>query len=225
MRTAIAIGLAALSVAWPRCTTAERRSTAAVTLRIHDYAGVPSYALGRAQQLVTAFYDRVGVRTRWAPTVARTVAGGRGPLQRSGPLEDVTVIVLSGPMADRKDVDGREVLGFAAIPDQPPGRVAYVVYERVDAAANDSDWTLADLLSVVIAHEVGHLYLPPGSHSAGGLMRGNWSIAELRRTDPRHLRFTATQAELMRAGIGEPPAADDGPGPQIVGELRTSRER
>jgi hypothetical protein len=212
MRTAMAIGLAAISVAWPRCAAAEREP-AAITLRVHDYAGVPSRSLERAQRLVSKFYDQVGVRTRWAATVARRI-GRSAP----GPVEDVSVIVLTRRMSKGNPAVEHGMLGFAATSHQPPGRVAYVVYDHVDMAAVDSDWTLSDLLSVVIAHEVAHLYLPPGSHSPDGLMRGFWTVDVLRRTDPENLRFTARQGELLRTGVGEPPAATIGSAAQIVGE-------
>jgi hypothetical protein len=220
MRAAMAIGLV-MSMAWPRGAAAERHDVAApITLRIHDYAGVPARSLTRAQRLVTRVYERVGVRTRWARTIERRV--GAGNTGTAAPIEDVTVIVLNRQMSGDKLSSGRGALGFAAITAEPPGRIAYVVYDRVDMAAADSEWTLADLLSVVIAHEIAHLYLPPGSHSAHGLMRGEWTIADLRRTDPRRLRFSARQGELLRSGLCEPPAtaASD---TRVVGELQLAR--
>jgi hypothetical protein len=220
MRAAVmAIGLVMVSVVWTRFMAAERRTATTVTLRIHDYVGVPGESLTRAQSLVSGFYDRVGVRTRWARTVERR----RGGLV-SGPIEDVTVIVLNHRMAEGSTTE-TGTLGFAAVTRQPPGRVAYVIYDRVDVTATDSDWTLADLLSVVITHEIAHLYLPPGSHSAAGLMRGMWTVDDLRRTDPSGLRFTEHQAELLRAGVGEPHAMIAGADAQIVGELHMLRDR
>jgi hypothetical protein len=219
MRAAVAIGLV-MSMAWSRGAAAERHDAAAITLRIHDYAGVPPGSLARAQRLVTKIYERVGVCTRWARTVERRAGGGPAAPE---PIEDVTVIVLSREMSGDEPSAGRGVLGFAAITGEAPGRVAYVVYDRVDTAASDSEWELADLLSVVIVHEVAHLYLPPGSHSADGLMRGQWSIADLRRTDPRTLRFSARQAALLRAGVGDPPAAPESE-TRVVGEVVLARE-
>jgi hypothetical protein len=206
MRAATAIGLV-MTMVWPRGAAAERHdAAAAITLRIHDYARVPAGALTRAQRLVTKVYERVGVRTRWAGTVEGRMDGGGA--RAAEPIEDVTVIVLNRQMSRDTLSAGRSALGFAAVTGEPPGRIAYVVYDRVDLAASNSDWTLADLLSVVIAHEIAHLYLPPGSHSADGLMRGEWTIDALRRTNPRSLRFSARQAELLRAVVGEPPVTD-----------------
>ena len=64
-------------------------------------------------------------------------------------------------------------------------------------------------MAFVVAHEVGHLLLPIGSHSPDGLMRGRWDVNDLRRTDPRAISFTPRQAELIRdtLGVVTPPAA------------------
>ena len=35
------------------------------------------------------------------------------------------------------------------------------------------------MLGCAIAHEVGHLLLGPSSHSAGGIMHGEWGSKEL----------------------------------------------
>jgi hypothetical protein len=44
-------------------------------------------------------------------------------------------------------------------------------------------------LGDVIAHEIGHLLLPPPAHSANGIMRAFWSIHSAADTPPQ--RFTA----------------------------------
>jgi hypothetical protein len=59
----------------------------------------------------------------------------------------------------------------------------------------------ASLLGVVIAHEIGHLLLPYGSHSASGLMQGDWDSRQFLLARTRRLWFTAQQAELIRAHL------------------------
>jgi hypothetical protein len=76
------------------------------------------------------------------------------------------------------------------------------MYDRVAASAIQADWDVGDFMAVVVAHEVGHLLLPIGSHSPDGLMRGHWDVNDLRQTDPRALSFTAGQAELIRDTLG-----------------------
>lgn len=88
-------------------------------------------------------------------------------------------------------------MGFAAVA-AAEGRVAYVLYDRVQAAARLCQCAASDVMSVVVAHELGHLLLPRGDHSAVRIMRKQWHGAELRRMNRRPVRFTPAQAEQIR---------------------------
>jgi hypothetical protein len=81
------------------------------------------------------------------------------------------------------------------------------LYDRLKDAATNADWPVKDLLAVVIAHELAHLLLPPGSHSPDGLMRKGWDVAELRRFQARSLAFTPEQTALIRERLGQVVAA------------------
>ena len=113
-------------------------------------------------------------------------------------LEDVTVILLNREMPVPPELSSTAI-GFAAGPR--PGRIAYVLYDRVDAAARAADWPLAEWLAVVIAHEVGHLLLPSGSDSSAGVMRGSWTVADLRHST-HDLAFSVAEGTVMRATVG-----------------------
>jgi hypothetical protein len=73
------------------------------------------------------------------------------------------------------------------------------------------------LLGRVMAHEIGHLILGAGSHSATGLMRGQWSVPEIQRDRPeewlmspedgRKLRKTLAAWSANAGPLGAPPAA------------------
>jgi hypothetical protein len=55
------------------------------------------------------------------------------------------------------------------------------------------------MLGCAIAHEVGHLLLGPSSHSAGGIMRGEWGPKELQLALMGKLLFASQQSKLIRA--------------------------
>ena len=55
------------------------------------------------------------------------------------------------------------------------------------------------MLGCAIAHEVGHLLLGPSSHSAGGIMCGEWGPKELQLALMGRLLFASQQAKLIRA--------------------------
>jgi hypothetical protein len=171
-----------------------------VNVRIHDYAALDKGPLGRTQSKVSAYYRAINVETKWRTTIQmpleRVALQNGNPAQTSEP-RDLTVIILSHSMALGKQLpDG--AVGSATSTMEANGRIAYVLYDRVVAAALSAGWDPVDLMGVVIAHEIGHLLLPYGSHSSDGLMRGHWDTNTLRGIDPRTLRFSVDQAEQMR---------------------------
>jgi hypothetical protein len=93
------------------------------------------------------------------------------------------------------------VFGLALRPANSSGRLAYVFYDRVEPLAKMHQMTDASLLGVAIAHEIGHLLLPDGSHSPSGLMQGQWDNRQFLLARQGLLRFTAQQAELIRAHL------------------------
>ncbi len=214
MRIAIVIVLVSMNSVGGHASEARwTRGEQAVTVRVHDYVHVDQAVIVGAQSLVASYYSDVGVRTEWMTTVrqdatpASTHVGGR--------LEDFTVVVLSRSMAARKGM-AINATGSAAIGLGQMGRIVYVRYDQLKDAAVAAAWPTKNLLAVVIAHELGHLLLPPGSHSADGLMRGDWSLADLRRTNGPRLAFTRGQGALMRevladAGSRERSSPDDAP--------------
>ena len=59
----------------------------------------------------------------------------------------------------------------------------------------------SQLLGHVMAHELGHLLLPHGAHSAAGLMRPALDRAQVRAAIAGLLTFTPDQAALIRARL------------------------
>ena len=81
-----------------------------------------------------------------------------------------------------------------------------MLVERVQYVAKSKSLEVGDLLGVTIAHEIGHLLLPPDSHSMGVMSpridlflidRGGWS-------------FDQRQATIIRAMIASMPGSNQG---------------
>jgi hypothetical protein len=189
-----------VAVAWAislTATAAAAGERATVTLRIHDYVALPKRPLARTQSMVSAYYRAINVDTKWRSVMQPLRQPSTSYDAALFDVRDLTVIILSRSMALEK-VLPEGAVGSAPIDAAANGRIAYVLYDRVVAAALGAGWDPVDFMSVVIAHEIGHLLLPRGSHTADGLMRGHWEIDDLRRVDRRTLTFTDGQAELMR---------------------------
>jgi hypothetical protein len=165
------------------------------TIRIHDYAKVPQPTITYTQRQVTKLYAAAGVSVRWVPPIAHT---RERRVEATSLPEDLSVLILNRRMADHY-TPSRDIAGFAAVADADAhGRIAYVFYDRVEAAVRSCQCPAADVLGLVVAHEIGHLLLPRGSHSELGIMRRRWHYSEFRRMDSRALRFTSVQAEQIR---------------------------
>src|SRR5262245_37067704 len=150
---------------------AAEREAPTITVRIVDYARLPSEAIAHAQRLVTEVYGFVGVGTQWGETVRPNEAGCEGEAVAPGEL---FVIILTGDMT-RGRLFESGVIGTAAVSVSRGGRVAYVLFDRVGQVAVDANSEAMEVMGLVIAHELGHLLLPGGPHSREGLMRANWT--------------------------------------------------
>jgi len=186
------------AVAGPECAGCEL----AFTIQIHDYAHVSSESLSRAREIVSRLYERIGVRTEWIGVLR---PGGKREHTSGGQdashdqIGQVTIIILTPRMAARGHV-AEGVLGYAAVPTEGMGRIAYVIYDRIRQAASDSASNEVDLLGFVMAHEISHLLLPRGSHSDSmtDLMKGRFELRDLRQLDVRKMAFSEVEAQHIR---------------------------
>jgi len=183
-----------------RTATATPTTLPTVKIAIDDYAAVDSDQIIQAQRLVTQLYDAIGVKTNWLETrrVSNDASGARMRADLVAP--DLRVIVLETQTPDREDLSP-DAAGSAPGTRTERGRIAYVFYDRVRAIAQKAHQVDGSPLGVVIAHEIGHLLLPYGSHSETGLMRGLWNAQEIRRIDTRTLAFTPSQAREIRLRV------------------------
>jgi hypothetical protein len=181
-------GLVVIMAVWTAGTAA--RSDAApgpesvLVLHVTDSAHASRGDLAEAKQLVTRVYRQAGVRAVWTNDTASAA-------QPDGAF-DVDVLVSSKEMMTRKsqlDALDEHVFGTAS----RPSRRAYIFYDRIADHAQRTVSNFGLLLGMVIAHEVGHLLLPPSSHSADGIMCATWQ-----RRIARLPTFTGDQGTTIR---------------------------
>jgi hypothetical protein len=94
----------------------------------------------------------------------------------------------------------KDILGIAATSSKHEGRIAYVLFDRVGRVAAASTRSEMDVLGLVMAHELGHLLMPKGSHSIDGLMRAVWEVGDLRR-ERGHATFSQSEAQVIRQSL------------------------
>ena len=147
-----------------------------VAVAICDAQQAPPEIVASAQRIAGDVYGAIGVVLEW--TDAGCAAGDHSLT--------VNVITRTATAVDVTDL----TLGFA----EPGTSVATVLYDRVARFARRYHVKRDVLLGYVIAHEVGHLLLPPNSHSWQGVMR---PVINLEDAAAKRLRFTREQGQQI----------------------------
>jgi hypothetical protein len=197
-RSAVVIA-ATLTILWNVPLAAAESEVPDVRIRILDYARIADDVIAHAQQRVSDIYKSIGVEMRWQVTVR--------PLDPSSSFADSLtepsefVLIMLSPRMSRRLKVAPDALGLAVVPPQGDGHIAYVLFDRVTRVAKAARSDVTDILGMVMAHEIGHLMLPDGSHSDSGLMRADWNIKELRRPLHPAFEFTIPQGETIRRHV------------------------
>jgi len=146
-----------------------------VFVAICDAGHVAPAILDKATRIVDAVYADIGVDIDWTDE-----CGGGAPA--------LEVHLVAHDPAD--GTVSNVTMGFA----ESGTSAATILYDRVDRFARRYHIKREVLLGYGIAHEVGHLLLPPNSHSPTGVMRPN---LDLELASAKRLRFTSEQAALI----------------------------
>lgn len=179
-----------------RTASAGQTETPTIALWVNNTAQVPDDVLAQAQAEVTQIYRQAGVKTVWgAPaSLSADMPAAREPR--------LTIVILSRDQERRlHPALVRDGVGVALNSPTTRAHMAYVFYHRVERLTGGNGLNLAPVLGIAMAHEIGHLLLPYNVHSLTGLMRRNWTKADLRLAQRSQLFFTAAQGELIRSGI------------------------
>jgi hypothetical protein len=158
-----------------------------IVVDLVNEAGTPLEVIQTAQSRVTRIYRPIGVGLLWIDT------GAIGP--------EVVVLKIVRDAKSERLKAAADSLGVALTGARGRGRFAYVFYDRIELVSRRNRLDAAAVLGAAIAHELAHLLLPHGSHTARGLMSADWSRADLLTADRLGLSFTAEQSMLIRAEL------------------------
>ena len=155
-----------------------------IVIRVEVANALDSLHLAKAQRLSGAIYERAGVTLDWTGDAA--------------PPNRLLTIVLTTTAAAPAGIVV-ESMGVAPSPgDGSRGTRAYIFMDRVASFTAANRVEAADVLACALAHEIGHLLLPPNAHEAGGIMRSNWYPALFPPRAPAIPGFLPEQARLLR---------------------------
>jgi hypothetical protein len=169
----IAMLLRSLATAYAADGVAPRR----LAVTVCDSAGVDSSVLAAAEAVASQVYRSAGVTIEWSESGC--IAGPPG-------------LYVNLVSVDSGDVHLAELaVGFA----EPGGLTATVLYNRIERLARHHHKKPQTVLGYVIAHELGHLLLPPHSHSATGIMQPTLNLDN--GAGALRVSFTREKAELI----------------------------
>jgi hypothetical protein len=147
-----------------------------ILLKVINPAGAPQEVLRGAEHQMAQVYRRFGVTVVWQYPEE---------VQQNGPAIEATdhyavyyLRVLRREGAYKKELDQR-VAGYAS----PGSRFVSAFYDRIQDESKSMDMPEQVILGYVVAHELGHTFLPANCHAPGGVMSASmekdyWSKAQ-----------------------------------------------
>jgi hypothetical protein len=155
--------------------------SARIVIQVVNHAGVEADLLERAKTEVVTIFRHAGVAIEWSVSPAL------------GSADRVAILIVNGQCSAREVRACRhDVLGIAA----PELGQAFVYFNRLNAVSLQRPIDVSVGLAHVIAHEIGHLLLPPHAHSTIGVMRPG---IDFTRLSP--MRFSTAEAASIRGAL------------------------
>ena len=160
-----------------------------VMVMLQNEAGLRADLVARAAAEVVRLYSLIGVDIEWVTSVP----------ENDGRLRSVCLVTRHSG----EDSLSSHVLGVTYTRPGEPGKRAHVFVERVQRASLQFSVPICDVLAVVIAHELGHMLMPDGSHSKSGLMSAELGADHFRLASAGMLHFSPETATVIRRGLRE----------------------
>ena len=160
-----------------------------VMVMLQNEAGLRADLVARAAAEVVRLYSLIGVDIEWVTSVP----------ENSGRLRSVCLVTRDSG----EDSVSSHVLGVTYTRPGEPKKRAHVFVERVQRASLQFSVPICDVLAVVIAHELGHMLMPDGSHSKSGVMSAELGADHFRLAAAGLLHFSPETAAVIRRGVRE----------------------
>jgi hypothetical protein len=154
-----------------------------VAVQVDNHAGLGTAVSAAAHRVADAIYSDIGILLVWVKNDEELAAVEKA--------ESIRVLLLSESMA-RKKIQAEGVRADVLAMTTRLGRRVSILVDRVHIVADTHSRDRASLLGLVLAHEIGHVLLPAGSHASTGIMQE----AIIRETTAS--RFTDAQGQLIR---------------------------
>ncbi len=181
--------------------SAKAEETPTMRIIVYDFVCLPEVTKIRMRNQVAGIYRLAGVELEWAgctTSIGQTSGfkGCSGYEQRSSVLLRILPEAWKGL---KPDVSGVAVW---------EARIANVFWDRVQMQAAFLRVPASNMLPYIIAHEIGHLLLGPGSHALTGIMTARWGTRDFLDIVQRESGFEADQSRQIQSEVRKRMAHD-----------------
>ncbi len=168
-----------------------------ISVWVYNYAQVPRQTLEQAERDVARIYRDAGIEVAWrnCNTELTGIPQGVDCTESTKPTE--LILRILPEIAVVPGVTHDSTMGFAI------GNLASLSFCQVKAEAAKFGVRPYAVLGPAIAHEIGHLLLGQQGHSPTGIMRAIWGRRDYEAPPLGAFKFTAEQAEQVRAEVRE----------------------
>jgi hypothetical protein len=165
---------------------------ATVQIRVYDDTGLST---GAGRQFVTrleGILSRAGVSARVSlcgkPVPTACQADARG--------SRLLLIRMVAGQAKKRSNAQKSPLGQSIV-DSNGGDYASIFVAAVQDRADEANVPWVIVMAYAAAHEIGHLLLGSGAHTATGIMKGTWNGNDFLAMIQNGLRFSPEQAKHL----------------------------
>ena len=162
----------------------------AVRVVLHDSSAAPGQLLTDARDFAIGVFGQAGIEVAMATGDQASACAASGSGQ-------FCVQVLLRPKHPQFEPGKVRTMGVALAADASRAVVS-VYLDAVADVARRYGQPLGKILGIALAHEIGHVLLPPPSHSPSGIMQPSWEGDAIRHAVAGDIGFTSRQAALMR---------------------------
>ncbi len=187
-----------VSASWaaPQSPLSPPSHSVRMNVHVYDYAAVPARILAGAEQQVDMILLNAGVEPTWensTPPKDPSKAKPTSPRPPDLACVELRIVPHFDPKAGFLRYDA---MGFAVPPETVTISLAWV--EKLASLGIAEEY---QVLGAAMAHEIGHLFLGPNSHSPVGIMRAGWSEDDLLKASQARFIFTPEEAHRIRAEV------------------------
>jgi len=168
--------------------TAKANLKPILRLYVFNYAQVPAKILRSAENETARIFGHSGISIDW---INVDLEANKPP--KCAIKEQPCGMLRIHPQSPNNTMS-HQVAGYA----YPGTPFASIIFDTVAEEAKSVARSQSLVLGHTMAHEIGHLFLPPGYHSLVGIMQAHIDETSWRQADQGSLLFSSQEGESLR---------------------------